>query len=500
MQTQHKMRYPGARWQIVFGDYAGMERLAVNELQAIIQRYHPYLVAVRPAGGFTPGAESHLAVVGTARGNPLIADLVARGALTIPDRPESYGIAVLESPWAPGVRVAAIGGRDPKGVLNGVADFGAKAVGPRVTAEVKEGLSTSFAALPIQRFSGSPAVENRGIWTWGYVIYDYRRYLDNMARLKMNMLVMWNDCAPLNAADIVAYAHERGIRVVFGFHWGWGIEGLNLASAEDAGRVKQLVIENYEREYAGLGADGIYFQTLTEHHDADLGGRSVASLVCDWVNTISRALWERHPDLYIQFGLHATSIVDRYGDLAALDPRMSIIWEDAGVTPYSYVPSLDFSHLSPYRQKHAKQYGIADVDGTIDYSKRLAAFRGASEFGVCPKGYSHLSWRHEFEHHGPFILGERSAGFIARRFEEKRMWREAIDALWMRTQPACARFYREVRAAAAGPMTSIALVEDDLFEHRIPFSVALHAETIWDPNQPDAALLETAMSTHYQQS
>ena len=47
-------------------------------------------------------------------------------------------------------------------------------------------------------FSAAPALENRGLWTWGYVIYDYRRYLDNMARLKLNMLVVWNDCAPRN--------------------------------------------------------------------------------------------------------------------------------------------------------------------------------------------------------------------------------------------------------------------------------------------------------------
>jgi hypothetical protein len=54
------------------------------------------------------------------------------------------------------------------------------------------------------------------------------------------------------------------------------------------------------------------------------------------VNETGRALLAITPDLRIQFGLHATSIVGNYPDLEELDPRISIIWEDAGVMPYDY--------------------------------------------------------------------------------------------------------------------------------------------------------------------
>ena len=63
----------------------------------------------------------------------------------------------------------------------------------------------------------APQVRRRGLWTWGYVIYDYRRYLANMARLKLNEIVIWNDYAPLNAAEVVACAHDLGIRVIWGY-------------------------------------------------------------------------------------------------------------------------------------------------------------------------------------------------------------------------------------------------------------------------------------------
>ena len=48
----------------------------------------------------------------------------------------------------------------------------------------------------------APQVRRRGLWTWGYVIYDYRRYLANMARLKLHEIVIWNDYAPLNLSLI----------------------------------------------------------------------------------------------------------------------------------------------------------------------------------------------------------------------------------------------------------------------------------------------------------
>jgi hypothetical protein len=498
-------RYEGARWTIVYGTYTGIEVVALNELQLIVQACMPYVAAVCPADHFKPAPGAHALLIGTAQNNRWIRELAQGKDVDIPRRREGYALLVRAAPWPKGGRLAVIAGRDAKGVLNGVADFGARVVSQHVAPLIERNAREAFDGLPDLCLCGAPAIENRGIWTWGYVIYNYRRFLDNMARLKMNMLVMWNDCAPLNLRDIVAYAHARGIKIIAGYHWGWGLGGVSLDSRAARKQVKAHVIRHYESGYAGTGIDGIYFQTLTEHHETGNGGRSTAALACDWVNDIAGALFKRYPDLYIQFGLHATSIVEHYADLEPLDERIAIIWEDAGVVPYSsicretgvglYAPMLEFPAGS-----HFAQHGLHTFDGTLAFSKQLAAFRGRAEFGLCPKGFSNLDWGHEFEHHGAFILGERSAEFVRQRCAVKQRMLAAIDQRWAESYPYAARFYREVRAHAAGTMTDVALVEDAAFEEAIPLSVALHAETVWNPDQPDRQLLETAMSGYYRET
>lgn len=35
------------------------------------------------------------------------------------------------------------------------------------------------------------------------------------------------------------------------------------------------------------------------------------------------------------------------------------------------------------------------------------------------KGFAHIDWGNEFEHHGDFILGERSRRFVKNRFDKR---------------------------------------------------------------------------------
>jgi hypothetical protein len=499
----HPLRFEGKRWTIVYGAYRGIEAVAVDELQRIVQGCQPYVVAVRPAAGFKPAPGEFALYVGTPANHPRIEELVRRKQLPLPSSREGCAVTLGTVPGKAGGRFMAVAGSDAKGVLNGVADFGAKVVGKQATPIQEHDRRAAFDRLPDLTFGGQPALENRGLWTWGYVIYDYRRFLDNMARLKLNMLVIWNDCAPLNLAAIVRHAHARGIRVICGFHWGWGLK-VTLSDRAARKRIKATVLAAYEEQYRDQGIDGIYLQTVTEHAETELGGKSTAALACEWVNDIGRALLARYPHLTIQFGLHATSIVEHYEDLKPLDERIAIIWEDAGTVPYSticretgatvYTPALEFPADS-----HLARHGLGDVNGTIEFSKRLAAFRGKAEFGLCPKGYANLDWEHEFEHHGPFILGERTAEFIRQRHDRKKPGLDAMDRQWLKAAPHAARFYREVRAEARGPMTAVALVEDALFEQAIAPSVALFAETVWNPHQPDDALIDTSLSGYYRE-
>ncbi|MDD5677112.1 MAG: hypothetical protein PHW60_03855 [Kiritimatiellae bacterium] len=488
----NKQRYPGPRWEIVMGQYRGIEEFAVNELQRLIQQYPPYVIGVQSAALVRPDIDAHLVLVGTPASNRWIRELVRRKQISIPAHPEGYLLARVEGYWRPDRRLLVVAGHDAKGVLNGVVDFGAKILGQYALPPGEQDRPKALEGIPLFSRSGHPAIENRGIWSWGYVIYDYRRFLDNMARLKLNMLVMWNDCPPHNFRQIVDSAHDRGIRVIAGFHWGWGKVGLALNSRRDRAKVKAEVIRNYETNYRDTKVDGIYFQTLTEHEETTCGDRSVAALVCDWVNEIGRALLKINPRLYIQFGLHATSITKYYQDLAELDSRIAIIWEDAGVTPYAYSPTLTVAADDLV----ARQW-IGAAEGTLAYSLKLAKFRGRCEFGLCAKGFSAINFRDDFEHHGPFILGERSSTFIRRRSAQRQEYWDSINSRWIKCLPAAARFYREVRKAAHGPMTVVALVENGLFEQAIPAAVALFAETVWNPQTDEASLLETALAPYY---
>jgi hypothetical protein len=485
-------RYEGTRWQVLYGSYEGVERFALQELQREVQAYLPYVLCIEQPEGRAASEMENLILLGTASDNPYIAELIDKGLLAAPPGRQGYSVACFDSPWKPGQRVIAIAGYDPSGVLYGVEEFNARVLGVKAAADGFEMLRQALDGIPDFATNDRPLIDNRGIWTWGYVIYDYRRFIDNMARLKMNMLTIWNDCAPINSREIIDYAHSRGVSVHLGFHWGWGLEKLDPNSPEHRQWLKSEVVRNYTENYQGLGMDGIYFQTFTEHTNLDLGGKSTATLACEWVNDIALGLFEVEPDLKIQFGLHATSIVDNYTDLIPLDPRVTITWEDAGVIPYAYDQKLEYPEGTPWRAA-----GLGSPEATIDYSKKLVSFRENRRFAMVPKGWMSLRWDRDFEHHGQFILGERSPEFTRRRLEERQPQWDSVNAHWMRVYPLAARFYREILDCSPETFTVTGLIEDGLFEEAIQPSVALFAATIWNPRRTDAELMDAALSPYY---
>lgn len=494
-ENSFRVRYEGLRWQLIYGSYEGVEAFAVNELQRMVQTNFPYVMRVEPGAKNITDHQDHLILVGKKEDNPLIASLVEDGKMQIPSQPESYGIASIKSPWNPERKVIAIGGSDPKGVLNGVVEFNTRILGVEQVQDDPGVKRKQFDEIPEFSLSESPLIENRGIWTWGYVIYDYRRFIDNMARLKMNMLTIWNDCLPINIREIIDYAHSRGIKIVLGFHWGWGMK-LDMTLAEDIESLKEHVVRNYTENYAEIPHDGIYFQTLTETSETEIKGESIAKLACNLVNKIGRSLLEKYPDLYIQFGLHASSIMDDYPAFEELDQRITIVWEDAGVIPYSYEPITGYSDQVSSHLTSLKNFS---VDKTIDYSKKIASIRNKGEFGMVPKGFCCLRWGAEFENHRSFILGERSAHYIRRRLDERQCRWDKINGLWMRNYPEAVRFYKELITVGPEKITATALVEDAMFEEQIQPGIALFSHILWNPETSLTLLPQLACSAYYQE-
>ena len=202
MAFVHKDVHGGARWTLVYGRYHGEQRFAVDELQRVVQRHLPYVLETCEGVESSLRGERHLLLAGTPADNVLIAELVSGKALAAPEGDGGYSLAALESPWGAGRKVLAVAGSDPAGVLHGVTDLNARVLTAGLTPEDPRDMRKALDEVRPFALADRPAIENRGIWTWGYVIYDYRRFIDNMARLKMNMLIVWNDCAPVNAADI----------------------------------------------------------------------------------------------------------------------------------------------------------------------------------------------------------------------------------------------------------------------------------------------------------
>jgi len=466
--------FPGARWTIAYGDYNGVERFAIDEVQRLAQPSFPYVIDCEPASEVKPAEQEHLILVGTEKDNPLIRDLILKGALKRPAGPQGYSIAGFDSPWKKGQRVIALAGYDANGVLYGVEDFNAQIVKKALTRE-------EFDSIRDFAMSETPVIQNRGIWCWGYVIYDYRRFFDHLARLKMNTIIFWNDVVPQNCREVIEYAHSRGIRVILGFQWGYDIKGLDPTSPEQRAKMRDEVVATFNREYRGLGMDGIYFQTFTENSNLTIKGKSTAEWACLWVNEISSALFKIDPKLRIEFGLHATSIRDHYVDLKPLDPRIVITWEDAGTLPFAYDP------VTP---------DPASFDSTVDYAKKLADFRSNHEFSMVAKGWIQLPWQTS-EHHGPYILGERDPEWIRQRLAQRQDRWDFVNPLWAKNYPLAAKFYRAVLGVHPSVCSVTGLIDDGEFEERIQPSAALFAQTLWNPNLPDGEILKRASSPYY---
>lgn len=491
MDVQIKKRYQGTRWHIVYGTYEGAQATALNKVNAALQYFLPFTVETIKSSAQKKGnGNDHIVLLGTRANNKQIDKLVRKGFLKLPGKAEGYAIKAMSNPEAKGNHLIVIAGEDGNGVLYGATDFVEKLLLKNYVPEDRAKLRVQLDGIKSVEITDYPRINNRGIWTWGYVIYDYRRFFENMARLKMNMAVIWNDVPPVNSKEIIAYAHSLGIKVIYGFPWGWGYEAqLNLKPHRDA--LRKLVVREFKTKYAALGLDGIYFQTLTETTDKILAGETIASWATMLVNEIAADIFKIDPNLYLQFGLHASAVMENYKDLKKLDPRVVIMWENAGLLPFDYNP------VSTLSEKKEWGWGapIPKVDTsekTLKYSKKIALVRGEKEFAMVPKGWIGLDWGAEFEHHGQFILGERRTEFIRERLIKRQPRWDKVNAMWYRKVGVGAKFYREILKLKLQTVTVAGLIEDGLFEEKIQPSVHIFGETLWNPFRSDIEILSAA--------
>ncbi len=474
-ESYYKDKNARPRWKIWCGETGGINSFALSELNAALGILLPYIIEISKANEYNPAAlEDHLIIVGTPADNPLIAELAGQGKLEIPADPEGCAVSIGDWPGS-ALRYIAIGGSSAKGVLNGVEYFNSEIIGYEAICDLDKDRKIALQSLPDRSFAESPVIRERGIWTWGYTILDYRNFIDNMARMRMNTLTIWNDRAPVNFREVIDYAAGRGIRIIAGFHWGWG-KTLDLSDAATVDKLEQYVLEHYEKEYAALGLSAIYFQTLTEFpaENNDIAARNT-KLCCDMVNRISAKLLAKHPELKIYFGVHAISITNNIGILENVDPRISLVWEDAGMTPYCIDPVTVKSDT-----KRGWLNQLPDMASTVEYSKRIAQLRDRKEFMMVAKGFINLRWD-DFEHHRSYYIGGRLPAVIRQKAAQNQSLNSKFNMLWYKNFPEVLDFYRQILAEKPGETQVTCLFEDGTLEYTLQPSIALLSAILWNP-------------------
>lgn len=452
---------------IIYGKLSGsgLFENAIRRLSEIILDYTGEYPICFPDDSAEAAREARKIYIGSAA-------LTGQPALT---GSEEYRITVKDD-------TVFIEGSDENGVLYGCIDFYDKYLSKiEWTYKSQPYIKNPFeAALPDFSLTSSPSVKKRGLWTWGHVIYDWRGYIDNMMLLKMNTLIMWNEFLPLNADEIIAYAHRAGIKVYFGFPWGWSTDCKNI-DLESLDTLSDGVVDYYEKNYAASGCDGIYFQSFTELSVDNIGGVSIADAVTNFVNKTAAKIFAKYPKLDLQFGLHASSVKEKLGSISRVDERITIVWEDCGDFPYNYMPSE-----------------VGDFENTLDLTHRIATLRGEKEsFGAVLKGLTKLDWA-EFEYPtGPYFIGVCSEKKARERSERKKdIWR-FLEAYWLTNADHAYRTVKAIAADTKGNCCLTALVEDGMFERKLHYPVALLAEMLWDVGKETGELIKSVALRDY---
>ena len=385
-------------WKIIYTKYEGITKKAIQLLSKeagglIIREPNVYSIYVLPCEKEGAPISKNAFFVGCYNDSPLIQKYVKEDELL----ENGFLVKVIKNPADQDGRFVILTANDEQNIFYAVVSFLDDYIFEHAPMYGSNHMADLIFDRPLPECSYTKAADNktRSIFTWGHSINSYHKYIDNMARLKFNEIIIWNDYIPINIVDIIDYAHSYGIKVILGYSWGWreiGNKSLEI-TAEQIDNVKRIAINRFRDEYAHIPCDGIYFQSFTERKQESVGGKLISRLVVDMVNDIANAIWEIKPDTRIIFGLHATSVKNRLDEIGRVDSRMEIMWEDCGSFPYSYNSFV----------KDEEEY-----KETLRFTKEILELRGGVGVGLAFKGIMMLDWSKAVGQHGPFIMGDNS--------------------------------------------------------------------------------------------
>ena len=477
-------KYPKTTsWKILYSSFDGLQRKAVELLSKeagkyIIRQEGMYSIYVLPCEKEGTASYQNAIVVGLYSDSKLIQRVVDKSELDGKD----YVVKFVPNPDDEEAYLAVITANDEQSLYYGAVEFcydypyesGTRHGGlciPQWTFEQKMWMYD-------YDISARHAFATRGIWSWGQVINDYRHFVETCAKLKLNQVIIWNEYVPVNAKEFVEYAHSFGIKVIFGFAWGWRESCRTITSIDDKflTETKQQVLQEYETNYANLNCDGIYFQSFTELNVDNIGGRVVADVVTDFVNETAGQLLAKYPDLKILFGLHATSVKDHLDSIKRVDERIEIVWEDCGTFPYAYFPRVD------NEQEFAQ---------TLELTEKIINLRPNAPLSVIFKGMMTVDWESFAHQTGPYIIGENAKEVMEfDRTLKQGIWKE-FDANWLQYGEYAQRLIKLV-LQQPNSNVSIYMCSEDGFNAGASLSEKICAELFFDPNRSYGEILKKA--------
>lgn len=470
-------------WEIIYSDYSGPQKKAVEFLSKEIGKLTlrdkgAYKIHVLPCYNAKDikidNIQENAVIIGTFDDNKIISNFVKKEE--IPQ--DGYVLKVMENPYNTSHNFVIITAINSRELFYGAADF----IDDYITQEfpVIAGLLCPDKVFEqkLHDFykASSPTIKNRNIFTWGHPINDYKAYIDNMARLKFNELIIWNDYVPLNAKDIIEYAHEYEIKVIWGYAWGWSTNCRNI-DLENLNALGDAVLKEYENNYKDTKADGIYFQSFTELTEEDINGKCIAEAVTEFVNETAEKFFRFYPELKIKFGLHASSVKNKLKYIKNVNPKVEIIWEDTGEFPCN---SLYPSKVDENKFKE-----------TEVFTESVCKLRNNSNDGVLFKGNLVLDWGDFVHQKGPFILGMASDELIVHDLEVVRKKWKPLQNHWLKNGEYTYKITKTIYSATGGNIY-VGLAAQ--LAGGIWFPYALLSQILWECDKPYDEILTKVLN------
>lgn len=453
----------GGTWKVVYSSAEGPEGRA---LEVLTERLGPILLREgglstsmvlpleRDGGELVKGKRDAI-IVGCLSANAQLRKYVNAG-----DVPKGgYYIRTLNDG---GRNIVAIAGDGPSETLWAVFDF-LDTIAPSLTVKTRYNPAARYHGdffradkVPEFRYATAPQTPVRSVFSWGHVQDDYQETFKAMASARFNRAILWNDQFVVNAKDVVACAHGWGVKVYWGFSWGWTLSGKD--GPVDFEKLADEVVSEWRTKWKPMDGDGIYFQSFTETEKKTIGGKDIPEAVVTFVNAVTKRIRADSPKLDIVFGLHSNSM--RYPGaeeaLRKVDPSLVILWENCGGFPYW---EADGKVVKP----------------DVEFNDRILALTG--KVGLAWKAQLRMDWCHYVSPAGPFLLGRAGRRVLDRDRAVIAPQHATYDEDWILNGRAAWELVRHIRSGKHPPCEFNAVAE---YNPPYAFSTLVQAELFWN--------------------